>query len=93
MVLPFWVYGFPRRRETGHIKGFIDSRFRGNDESGRFSKVSWLDQDSRLVQNGSTGSGLPRWILAVAEAVAIWMSPELTGLAVQDQSQDLLRRE
>jgi hypothetical protein len=33
---------FLRKQESSHLRGFIDSRFRGNDKEGRFSKLSIL---------------------------------------------------
>ena len=31
---------FLRKQESSHLRGFIDSRFRGNDNEGGFSKLS-----------------------------------------------------
>ena len=36
----FGKSSFLQKQESSHLNGFIDSRFRGNDKEGRFSKVS-----------------------------------------------------
>ena len=35
-------------QESSHLRGFVDSRFRGNDKDGRFSKLSRRSYESEV---------------------------------------------
>ena len=53
------ILSFLRKQESSPFKGFIDSRFRGNDKKVRFSKVSSLSAAFPRSSSAVSRAGSP----------------------------------